>query len=304
MIGRPPARLVPDDARGAGLHDRGRFGRIVNLSWTSALGNRGQVNYSAAKAGLQGFTKTLAWSWASSASPPTRWRPGFIETEMTRATAERLGVAFEDFIACGAKEIPVRRAASRRTSRDHLVPRQRRGGVRHRPGHLRGRRSEGVTGLTGWSFGPLWASTVSWPRRGGTLPANAAVAIAGIPLTAHSYSGPPTGEVDPQVPLTHVMLARDETPRLLARALFRFWMTSRSYLVQVGILLAVTLGAALVLRSVLSVAIVVAVLVLTPALLLRPVSALGAGVRAARVHARPRARCDAPRAYATPSRPR
>jgi NADH:ubiquinone oxidoreductase subunit 3 (subunit A) len=73
--------------------------------------------------------------------------------------------------------------------------------------------------------------------------------------------------VDPQVPLTHVMLARDETPRLLTRALFRFWMTSRSYVVQVGILLAVTLGAALVLRSVVSVAIFVAVLVLTPALL-------------------------------------
>ena len=73
--------------------------------------------------------------------------------------------------------------------------------------------------------------------------------------------------MDPQVPLTHVMLARDETPRLLSRALFGFWLTSRSYLVQVGILLAVTLGAALVMRSVVSVAIVVAVLVLTPALL-------------------------------------
>jgi 3-oxoacyl-[acyl-carrier protein] reductase len=36
------------------------FGRVVNLSSTSALGNRGQANYSAAKAGLQGFTKTLA----------------------------------------------------------------------------------------------------------------------------------------------------------------------------------------------------------------------------------------------------
>src|SRR6185312_1735432 len=37
-----------------------RYGRIVNLSSSSALGNRGQVNYSAAKAGMQGFTKTLA----------------------------------------------------------------------------------------------------------------------------------------------------------------------------------------------------------------------------------------------------
>ena len=72
--------------------------------------------------------------------------------------------------------------------------------------------------------------------------------------------------MDPQVPLTHVMLARDETPRLLARGLFRFWMTSRGYLVQVGILLVVALGGALWLRSVLSV-VVVAVLVLTPALL-------------------------------------
>ena len=69
------------------------------------------------------------------------------------------------------------------------------------------------------------------------------------------------------MPLTHVMLAREETPRLLARALFRYWMTSRGYLVQVGILLAVALGAALVLRSTLSVVVVVAVLVLTPALL-------------------------------------
>src|SRR4030095_11158933 len=37
-----------------------KWGRIVNLSSTSALGNRGQANYSTAKAGLQGFTKTLA----------------------------------------------------------------------------------------------------------------------------------------------------------------------------------------------------------------------------------------------------
>src|SRR6266851_9107135 len=37
-----------------------KYGRIVSLSSTSALGNRGQANYSAAKAGLQGFTRTLA----------------------------------------------------------------------------------------------------------------------------------------------------------------------------------------------------------------------------------------------------
>lgn len=73
--------------------------------------------------------------------------------------------------------------------------------------------------------------------------------------------------MDPQVPLTHVMLARDETPRLLARALFRFWITSRSYLVQVGILLGAVLAAAVVLQSLLSAALVVAIMVLTPVLL-------------------------------------
>ena len=52
------------------------WGRIVNLSSTSALGNRGQVNYSAAKAGMQGFTKTLAIELGKFGSPPTRSRPG------------------------------------------------------------------------------------------------------------------------------------------------------------------------------------------------------------------------------------
>jgi hypothetical protein len=73
--------------------------------------------------------------------------------------------------------------------------------------------------------------------------------------------------VDPQVPLTHVMLARAETPRLLARAVFRCWITSRAYLVQFGILLAATLGVALVFRSTLGATAVAAVLVLNPVLL-------------------------------------
>ena len=89
----------------------------------------------------------------------------------------------------------------------------------------------------------------------------------GTPLIAHSYSNPPTGEVNPQVPLTHVMLAREETPRLLARAVFRCWITSRAYLVQFGILLAATLGVALVFRSTLAAAAVAAVVVLHPVLL-------------------------------------
>ncbi len=86
-----------------------KFGRIVNLSSTSALGNRGQVNYSAAKAGLQGFTKTLAIELGRFGVTANAVAPGFIQTDMTKATADRLGVSFEDFIAHSAKEIPVQR---------------------------------------------------------------------------------------------------------------------------------------------------------------------------------------------------
>jgi 3-oxoacyl-[acyl-carrier protein] reductase len=86
-----------------------KWGRIVNLSSTSALGNRGQANYSAAKAGMQGFTKTLAIELGRFGVTVNAIAPGFIQTEMTKATAERLGVAFDDFIAYSAKEIPVGR---------------------------------------------------------------------------------------------------------------------------------------------------------------------------------------------------
>ncbi|MEV0337092.1 SDR family oxidoreductase [Nocardia sp. NPDC050717] len=86
-----------------------KFGRIVNLSSTSALGNRGQANYSAAKAGVQGFTKTLALELGKFGVTANAIAPGFIETEMTAATAARIGVPFEDFKAFAAKEIPVAR---------------------------------------------------------------------------------------------------------------------------------------------------------------------------------------------------
>jgi 3-oxoacyl-[acyl-carrier protein] reductase len=85
------------------------WGRIVNLSSVSALGNRGQTNYSTAKAGLQGFTKTLAIELGKFGVTANAIAPGFIQTEMTKATAERMGIAFEDFIAFAAKEIPVQR---------------------------------------------------------------------------------------------------------------------------------------------------------------------------------------------------
>ena len=86
------------------------WGRIVNLSSTSALGNRGQANYAAAKAGMQGFTKTLALELGRYGVTANAVAPGFIVTDMTRATAERIGVTFEDFITARAAEIPVQRA--------------------------------------------------------------------------------------------------------------------------------------------------------------------------------------------------
>lgn len=86
-----------------------KWGRIVNLSSTSALGNRGQANYSAAKAGLQGFTKTLAIELGKFGVTVNAIAPGFIETDMTAATADRLGVPFEQFRAAAAAQIPVQR---------------------------------------------------------------------------------------------------------------------------------------------------------------------------------------------------
>ena len=85
------------------------WGRIVCLSSTSALGNRGQANYAAAKAGLQGFTKTLAIELGRFGITANAIAPGVIETDMLRRTAERLGVAFEDFLAGAAQDIPVGR---------------------------------------------------------------------------------------------------------------------------------------------------------------------------------------------------
>lgn len=86
------------------------YGRIVNLSSTSALGNRGQANYSAAKAGLQGFTKTVAHELGRFGVTCNAVAPGFIVTEMTRATAKRVGQTFEEFSAARVAAIPVRRA--------------------------------------------------------------------------------------------------------------------------------------------------------------------------------------------------
>ena len=86
-----------------------RFGRIISLSSSSALGNRGQSNYSAAKAGLQGFTKTLAIELGQFGITANAIAPGFIATDMTAVTAARLGMDFDDFQKAAASQIPVRR---------------------------------------------------------------------------------------------------------------------------------------------------------------------------------------------------
>lgn len=100
-------------SRAAQAHmTRAGWGRIVNLSSTSALGNRGQANYAAAKAGMQGFTKTLALELGKFGVTANAIAPGFIVTEMTARTAERLGVDFQEFQAARAAETPVPRVGT------------------------------------------------------------------------------------------------------------------------------------------------------------------------------------------------
>lgn len=89
---------------------KNKYGRIINISSTSALGNRGQANYATAKAGLQGFTKTLAIELGKFGVTTNAVAPGFIETDMTKVTAERIGVPFEEFIETTTATIPVGRS--------------------------------------------------------------------------------------------------------------------------------------------------------------------------------------------------
>jgi len=86
-----------------------KYGKMVFLSSTSALGNRGQTNYSTAKAGLQGMARTLAIELGPFNVNVNTVAPGFVETRMTRATAERMGVDFEAFKVGAASQIPLRR---------------------------------------------------------------------------------------------------------------------------------------------------------------------------------------------------
>lgn len=91
-----------------------RYGRIISLSSTSALGNRGQANYSTAKAGLQGLTRTLAIELGPFGITANAVAPGFIDTDMTRATARRQGFDPAQAIEMAAQSIPVRRVGQPR----------------------------------------------------------------------------------------------------------------------------------------------------------------------------------------------
>jgi 3-oxoacyl-[acyl-carrier protein] reductase len=86
-----------------------KWGRIVNISSSSALGNRGQVNYSATKAGLEGFTKTLAKELGKFGVTANAVAPHFIATDMTAAMAGKLKMSFEDLVEAYKKQIPVGR---------------------------------------------------------------------------------------------------------------------------------------------------------------------------------------------------
>jgi 3-oxoacyl-[acyl-carrier protein] reductase len=86
-----------------------KYGKILNLSSVSANGNRGQANYSAAKAGVQGFTRTLALELGQFGVNVNAIAPGFIATEMTDETARRLKLDVEEFRKLSAEANPIKR---------------------------------------------------------------------------------------------------------------------------------------------------------------------------------------------------
>ena len=88
------------------------WGRIITMSSTSGLGNRGQANYSAAKAGLEGFTKTIAIELGKFGITANAIAPGYIDTPMLEATARRVGMSYADFLEAGTTTIPVGRAGT------------------------------------------------------------------------------------------------------------------------------------------------------------------------------------------------
>jgi 3-oxoacyl-[acyl-carrier protein] reductase len=89
-----------------------KYGKMVFLSSTSALGNRGQANYSTAKAGLQGMARTLAIELGRFNINVNAVAPGFVDTRMTEQTAARMGLDYEQFKQGAASMIPLQRVGT------------------------------------------------------------------------------------------------------------------------------------------------------------------------------------------------
>ncbi|TQS29349.1 SDR family NAD(P)-dependent oxidoreductase [Microbispora sp. KK1-11] len=85
------------------------WGRIVTMSSISAVGDAARVDYASAKAGLIGFTKSLALQLGRRGVTANAIAPGFVVSDMTRASARRLGLEFEEFQRRAAQSIPVGR---------------------------------------------------------------------------------------------------------------------------------------------------------------------------------------------------
>ncbi len=142
-----------------------KYGKIVNLSSVSALGNRGQANYSAAKMGVQGFTRTLGIELGPFGINTNAVAPGFIATEMTDATAARLGLGVEEFRELNAKNNPVRRVGFPEDIAAAVTfLAQRRGVVHHRSDALR-RRWRQARELSHFTLpdGETWLTSQAWP---------------------------------------------------------------------------------------------------------------------------------------------
>ncbi|MGI5353341.1 SDR family NAD(P)-dependent oxidoreductase [Streptomyces sp. CA-250714] len=88
------------------------WGRVVNISSISALGDAGRIGYASAKAGLLGFTKTLALELGPHGVTANAIAPGFVVSDMTRASARRLGLTFEEFQRRAAESAPVGRVGT------------------------------------------------------------------------------------------------------------------------------------------------------------------------------------------------
>ena len=119
---------------------RQRYGRIINISSVSGLmGNPGQANYSASKAGVIGFTKTMARELASRGITVNVVAPGFITTDMTDVLPEKVKAEVKE-------RVPVRRLGdARRHRRPGLLPGRPRRRLPDRPGHRRRRRHDGLS---------------------------------------------------------------------------------------------------------------------------------------------------------------